>query len=518
MKNCVILLLLFYTTYSFGQHQNVRIDNPDVVSSPNEPSIMINPYNTNQIMAGSNLNYYYTSNDGGYTWESYELYSAENGVWGDPCIVTDTAGSFYFMHLSNPASGSWIDRIVCQKTNDFGETWPTESYTGLNGTKAQDKEWAIVDRTSNTIYMTWTQFDDYGSSSSSDSSAIMFSKSVDGGASWSEALRINEKGGDCIDDDNTVEGAVPALGPDGEIYVAWSGPEGIVFDKSIDEGNTWLEQDIEVDPHPTGWNYDIPGINRANGLPVTACDTSHSPHRGTIYINWSDQRNGADDTDVWLAKSVDDGETWSDPKRVNDDAMGKHQFFTWMDIDQTNGILYFVFYDRRNHEGIGTDVYMAISEDGGETFTNFKVNDEAFYPTSSVFFGDYTNVSAHDNVVRPVWAEYNDGMEIHTAIVDLLAVEITEPISPAAETKVFPNPFSSSFSVKFENNKSTEVSIDLYAVNGEKVTSLMNTERIPPGERIWQFALNRMSVANGVYYLRIIQDNRTTTQKVIYQK
>ena len=67
--------------------------------------------------------------------------------------------------------------------------------------------------------MSWTEFDNYGSTSSSDSSRILFSFSSDSGNTWSTPLKICDQEGDCIDDDNTVEGAVPAVGPNGEVYV-----------------------------------------------------------------------------------------------------------------------------------------------------------------------------------------------------------------------------------------------------------------------------------------------------------
>ena len=69
------------------------------------------------------------------------------------------------------------------------------------------------------IYVTWTQFDRYGSADPLDSSIILFSRSLYAGQSWSTPIRINKVAGDCIDSDNTVEGAVPAVGPNGEIYV-----------------------------------------------------------------------------------------------------------------------------------------------------------------------------------------------------------------------------------------------------------------------------------------------------------
>ena len=236
-----------------------------------------------------------------------------------------------------PTSQQWLDRIVCQKSVNGGQTWDNGTFMGLNGVKAQDKEWAVVDPANNNIYVCWTQFDKYGSTNPLDSSNIMFSKSSDGGSNWSPARRLNRKAGDCLDMDNTVEGAVPAVGPNGQIYSSWAGPLGLVFTRSADGGSTWTDDNKIICAIPGGWDYGVPGIYRANGLPVTCCDLSSGPYRGTIYINWSDQRNGETDTDIWLVKSVDGGETWTDPIRVNDDPPGKQQFFTWMTVDQSTG-------------------------------------------------------------------------------------------------------------------------------------------------------------------------------------
>ncbi len=430
MKRSILLFLLMASFITLtAQHQNILIS---TTASPNEPSIIINPKNTNQLYGGANIASYYYSTDAGFTWEEGTLESQEHGVWGDPVLLCDTAGAFYFFHLSNPPVGSWIDRIVCQKTETPGGQWNDGSYMGLDGNKAQDKHWAAVDWKNNNIYVTWTQFDQYGTSNPDYFSNIMFSHSTDAGMSWSPAIQINEVSGDCVDDDNTTEGAVPCVGPEGQIYVSWAGPAGLVFDRSLDQGETWLDEDIFVADIGGGWAYDIPGIYRANGLPVTTCDTSGGPYHGTIYINWTDQANGPGDTDVWLVKSTDGGNTWNDPVRVNDDPQGKQQFFTWMAVDQTNGYLYFVFYDRRNYDNTMTDVFMARSTNGGETFTNFLVSEDPFVPTSGIFFGDYTNITAHNNVIRPIWARcHNNQMSIWTAIIDPNVVGIEEEVKDA---------------------------------------------------------------------------------------
>ena len=417
MKNFILIaaLTLFSFQISFAQYSNILMTS---TGSPNEPSICINPKNTNIVVAGSNLNFYFYSSNSGLNWTKQTLTSSYS-VWGDPSITVDTAGNFYYGHLTNPSGGYFIDRIVVQKSTNGGVNWNNGSFAGYIPPKQQDKEWLCVDPANNNLYMTWTQFDSYGSSNSNDSSIILFSRSTDAGTSWSTALRINKKAGNCIDEDNTVEGAVPCVGPNGEVYTSWSGPLGIVFDKSTDRGLTWLSGDKFVTTQPGGWDFGIEGIYRANGLPITACDLSNGPNRGTIYINWSDQRNGTTDTDVWLIKSTDGGNTWSNVKRVNDDPAGRQQFFTWMTIDQATGYLYFVFYDRRNYSNTQTDVFMARSTDGGETFNNFKVSATPFTPNSSSFFGDYSNITAHNGKVRPIWTRLdNTSLSLYTAIVD----------------------------------------------------------------------------------------------------
>ena len=335
-------------------------------------------------------------------------------------VVADPWGGFYYFHLSGNGGDSWLDRIVCQKMPAIGEPWTDGSFTGYDEYKDQDKPWAAVDSVNGSIYVIWTQFDLYGSADPDNITIIRFSKSTDGGGTWSEPVRINEVPGTCLDGDNTVEGAVPAVGPEGRnLRGVGRSPRGIVFDRSTDAGETWLDEDIPVADIPGGWVYDIPGIYRCNGLPVTACDRSRGPHRGTVYVNWSDQRNGVDDTDVWLVRSTDGGSTWSDPVRVNDDPPGRQQLFTWMAVDEWSGFLWIVFYDRREQADTRTDVYLALSRDGGETFTNFRLSDTPFLPRDSVFFGDYTHLVAHGGVVRPVWARLDQyQLSLWTALVD----------------------------------------------------------------------------------------------------
>ena len=405
--------------------QNVLIDDnsSDARYQPCEPSIFISPSNPNNIVAGVVLDKTFHSFDGGKTW-TMKVVESSFGVFGDPVIVADQLGHFYYAHLADPSGGGrnqeeWLDRIVIQKSKDGGITWNDGSFAGHRPPADQDKHWLAIDPNSNDIYMTWTEFDKYGSSSDQHKSRILFAKSSDGSGSWTPAISINQFDGNCIDSDLTPEGAVPAVGAQGEVYVAWAYNERIYFDRSLDQGQSWLAEDIVVAEQKGGWDITIPGLGRANGMPVTATDLSSGPFRGNIYINYCDQSKGADDTDVKLVKSTDGGNTWSDPIRVNDDPPGRHQFFTWMACDPETGAIYIVFYDRRGLDGTWTNVFLAYSFDGGDNFVNIKVSEKPFEAATGVFFGDYNNISAFNGVIRPIWTRLDGGKtSIWTALID----------------------------------------------------------------------------------------------------
>jgi hypothetical protein len=515
MKKLLYLTLILFSQQVFAQ--NVKISDKN---TPQEPSIMLDPNNPAVIIAGANNENYYISEDTGRTWTSHIL-TSNYGVWGDPCISVDTAGHFYFFHLSNPPGGNWIDRIVCQKTEDKGKTWNDGTYTGLNGAKAQDKQWCAIDRKNNNMYLTWTQFDRYGSTNLKDSSIILFSKSTDAGNTWSQPLRINKAAGDCIDDDKTVEGATPAIGPNGEIYVSWAGPNGLVFNRSKDEGKTWLPNEIKIDSMPGGWNYAIPGLIRANGLPVTACDTSKGLFRGTIYVNWSDQRNGENNTDIWLAKSTDGGNTWSAPIKVNDDFGNKHQFLTWMSIDQTTGYLYFVFYDRRNYSDNNTDVFVAVSKDGGKTFINHKISETPFKPSASVFFGDYTNIVAHNGIIRPIWARLaGSQLSVWTDLTTLDAIttgvaDVSVKEENTLDFENYPNPSTQAAYVSFKLHETSTVNLSIYNLQGKLLGKVIQNQKRSTGKYIEKIDFEKMHISAGTYFMRLDVNGKTKTLKMI---
>jgi hypothetical protein len=254
-------------------------------------------------------------------------------------------------------------------------------------------------------------------------------------------------------------------------------------------------------------------------MPITSCDLSGGPHHGTIYINWSDQRNGTTDTDVWLVKSTNGGQNWSSPKRVNNDPAGKQQFFTWMDIDQTTGYLYIVFYDRRNHANNLTDVYIARSTDGGISFENIKISATPFLPVGSSFFGDYSNISVHNNKVRPIWTRADGSSKsVWTAPIDFSTSinNITSKISSKYHLgQNFPNPFNPSTNIKFDIPKSSFVQLIIHDILGKEVSTIVSEELIAGS---YEVEWDATEFTSGIYVYKLITNDFSEAKKMLLIK
>ncbi len=431
---CNLCLLL---AGSAQAQQIVRITEPAAIN-PAEVTIAINPKNPDNMVAASFQtgmppkpragSYNYVTFDGGKTWTTVPTSDPKNLTQGDDVVAFGSDGIAYHAHLSFdgirlPRPPRAENGMIVNVSKDGGRTWSdgTPAIDHINTViPFEDKPGLVVDnaagsRWKGNVYLAWTRFDVYGSANPEDHSQIYFSRSTNQGQSFSMPIRISDTGGDCLDSDNTVEGAVPAIGPKGEVYVVWAGPLGLVFDKSFDGGLTFGKDKV-IGNIPGGWDFGVQDLERANGMPTTGVDLSDGPNKGTLYVNWIDARNG--DPDVFVMYSRDGGNTWSQPVRVNDDPIknGKEQFFTWMSVDPVDGSVNVVFYDRRDTSGATTGLTLARSVDGGRTFVNRKIDVKPFIVNPHIFFGDYSSISAFGGRVVPVFMHFDDNNRLIVSV------------------------------------------------------------------------------------------------------
>jgi len=400
---------------------SIKVPSPDirVTNSPqgqNEVTVTINPVNPLNIVMGANdlrawdgsgSDYWcgvYTTFNAGATWNMGLMPHTGALAWdyaaGDPSAAFDLNGNVYFTCLgfvrTNPISNNTIS---VTKSTDGGLTWgtPVAIVNAATTPPFHDKPYMAVDVSTaspykNNVYVSWTNF------TSSGTSPIYFSRSTNGGASFSTPMKISGTL-------NLCQGSQPSVGPNGEVYVSflsYAGIDKLYVVKSTNGGATFgtpVFVSNVVDPG------DLPEYRRTPTIPSSATDISSGPYSGAVYVVWQDGARG--NHDVLLSYSRDGGATWSTAKRVNDDVGTTSQFFPFVSVSKT-GRVDVVFYDRRNDPSdFLLDVYAGMSHDGGVTFRNKRITDKSYNSgAGQPFIGDYIGVASLDYSFYPGWCGF----------------------------------------------------------------------------------------------------------------
>ncbi len=404
LKNIVFFLILVGSvTRVSGQLTEIVVDN---VSNPNEPSVCFSQTNDSLLYAAANIRNFYTINHKNETVLRQKA-TSKLGVYGDP-VVHYADHQLYFAHLSKTEGkdyGKWFDRIVVQRIEST-HPWVEHSYSvGYNGYKMQDKPWLYSDNTSGihagNVYVTWTEFDTYGSANPSDKSRIRFSVLQPNDSTFSNAITISDTTGDCLDGDNTLEGANTCVDSVGTIYAVWAGHNNLYLDYSTDGGTTWHKDQI-IQTQVKGWNMDMPNIMRANGMPFIVADKQ----RNTLYICWADERNGH--ADIWLTKSTNNSLSWSEPILLNLDKTNTHQYFPNIAIDPATGSVYVAYYDfKTSPSNTFYSISLAQYDTSGRVSNTQLTPYVTALPGKKIFYGDYLDIDIYNNQLAVAYTAYD---------------------------------------------------------------------------------------------------------------
>ena len=153
-------------------------------SSANQP-LVLNPNGTRSFVHRF-LSGYSVSHDAGRSWASGFIAPEPGSPFtsGDPSVGVDRAGSFYYASLSATKTGQ--SDIIVGKSTDGGDSFHPAVEVAKD--PGSDKEWLAVGRDvalagQDNLYVTWTSFNSTGST-------LVFSKSTDGGQTWSAARTL----------------------------------------------------------------------------------------------------------------------------------------------------------------------------------------------------------------------------------------------------------------------------------------------------------------------------------------
>jgi hypothetical protein len=322
---------------------------------------------------------------------------------GDPAVACADATTFYY--VSGFFDGTHgISGVSLSLSTDGGKTFalpilvagePSNSHI-LGGA------WIAVDDSApNRIYVTYTDLDFSGSICGTESGsavpryAVEIVSSADGGATWSGTpTLVAQVCADSMHPFSFVDGARVAVGPSGDVYVAWEsfgntdspGEREIDISRSTDDAQTFPASSVTVATLGcAGDCADWQGLAHSNEHPSLAI--GKGPHSGKVYLAWNDGDRQAPDeltttgfynfTDIMFSKSADAGATWSPPVRVNKNsetagAPLTDQFEPALATDST-GRIAICFYDRRNDaSNFLIDRYCASSR-SGKNWSNNRI-------------------------------------------------------------------------------------------------------------------------------------------------
>ena len=437
--NPLLVFVLTCVPMNLSNSQPIEVKVNQGTGYRNETMIAVNPLDSNYVVAGSHwktTDYqpaYYRSTDVGYSWSEGILPlggSYEAGV--DPSVCYDRGGNVYFGQLSEdhvPPTSSDFARdngLFVNRSTDNGTTWLTNPFVvEQNGdgrgtterTVRVDKPYLACDAFQgspyeNNLYVAWVR------GYKLQPSQIYFGRLLPDAPAFSDTQRISDTGNGF--------GPVPAVGPNGIVYVAWFNSSEVTLkvDKSIDGGvNFGSDKTIVTGIVPVEFVKNV--HFRAKSYPSIAVDNSGGPRTGYIYVVWADKRNG--EPDIFLTASTNQGQSWSAPRRVNT-VSTNDQWAPWIAV-APNGILNVVYYDSRSDSSnLLTNVYVATSVDGGANFTDTRVNSQSFNPTQPEnFIGDYIGIAALATYALPFWTDTRSGttQDVYIAYFEQPVIPVT---------------------------------------------------------------------------------------------
>jgi len=204
--------------------------------------------------------------------------------------VDDKSFTFYFAGLVSGPAGEGISVLHGHPVGGpVGISWdpPVLVRAGIPPAILFDKEWIAADPGSGNLYLTYTSF-------GSGTDTILFQRSLDHGITWSSPLTI------AAATPALVQGSRVAVGPDGEVYVAWfraaTPADSMLIRKSTDHGLTFGPRALIAavfSDYGTGGAGS--NLSYAPNFPSIAVDRTSGEHHGRVYAAWAGAVNYADD-------------------------------------------------------------------------------------------------------------------------------------------------------------------------------------------------------------------------------
>ena len=433
-----------YTSYQV----NVSASGNNIVGdAANEPSICVDPTNGNRMSIGWRQFDSVASNfrqagvahtiNGGRTWSPRTVLQP-NVFRSDPVLNSDNAGRFFYLSLLQ----TFFDDLW--RSLNGGQSW-----TNIAPADGGDKQWFTIDNT-NSIghgfqYQSWsTDGNNYG--------GRQFTRSTNGGLSWMNPINIpNFPAWGTLDVDSN--GNLFIGGVNLTTNQIWC-----VRSSNAKNGGVvpTFDQSTAVN---LGGRIVTGGVNPQGlvGQIFLAVDRSGRSTNNNVYMLASVQPVGAaTGSDVMFARSTNGGQSFSAPRRINDDPVNhaKWHWFGTLSV-APNGRIDVVWFDTRNGaNNTNSQLFYSYSFDGGNSWSpNIAVsalfNPFIGYPNQDKL-GDYITVVSDNGGANVAYAATFNGEE------DIYYVRIS-PVTARAVVGDFNNNGHPDYVLHSANTRQTAI-------------------------------------------------------------
>jgi len=361
----------------------------------------------------------------------------------DPWLSIGPDGIAYASALSfNVSVPNNANAVVAARSTDGGATWdhiqPVPGGIFPTADMSTDKNSTTADPTKNkTAYTVWdtligpTDNPDDNPHAQAYTGPAYFSKTIDGGKSWSQAQIIVNTGNrqQTIGNIVVVDPRNDALYDFTDLILPPNTPfqgtrsnSQLAFVKSTDGGATWTQPQV-VAPFNSVGVVDPNTGKRArvgDGLQEVAIDPSSGKlyavyESSTMFTKNLNQSSGTWDDEILLVTSSDGGASWTGPNVIHTLANDMPTFTPTVAVN--GGRVAVTYYDNRNLQpgetaNWPTDYWVSYSTDGGTTFGNEQHIAGSFdlstAPVARGFFlGDYEGLQPSGSGFLAVFVKTN---------------------------------------------------------------------------------------------------------------
>ncbi|MCC6795981.1 MAG: exo-alpha-sialidase [Candidatus Hydrogenedentes bacterium] len=356
-------------------------EDPAVAADGSGTMIAVWSSNNPLTITGTDSDIHFSrSTNNGAVWSTASQLNSFAGVdsFGDfqPSIAGDGKGNWVCVwESSHNLAGAGTDKDIFAATStDDGVSWsdavPVSSNATEDGNSTDEYSTIVTDGKGHWVCV-WHSNNDLGTEDTDDYD-VLVARSSDNGETWSnvQPLNTNAAADTGYDMDPRIETDrdgtwIAVWESDNELGAKNGGDGDLLYAKSTDNGQTWTEN--------TTLNTDADTDTGYETFPSIATD-----RQGNWVVTWEGNAKFNDQTttdyEAMTAHSTDNGDTWSTPIAINNDAETDGNYDS-EPVVATDGVGTWIATWRKDGDsqspfGEDVDIVAAKSTDNGATWTS----------------------------------------------------------------------------------------------------------------------------------------------------